>query len=63
MILLNKDDELLDYRRTFEIFSNHAQIVLFEKGGHRFSNLEDTEQHIKEFINYNINTDAKARIK
>lgn len=58
LIFLNKDDELLDYKITLERFNKHAHIIVFDKGGHRFSNLEDTAQPIKDFINYNLNTDV-----
>jgi len=38
VVLVNQDDELLDYKKTVEHYEN---VKIFENGGHRFKNLED----------------------
>jgi len=48
LILLNEDDELIDYRLTKDLF--YTQTVVFKEGTHRFYNLEETVPYIKEFM-------------
>jgi predicted esterase YcpF (UPF0227 family) len=43
IVLLNKDDELLDYKKAKEYYKND-NLFLFEKGGHRFKNLDDLKE-------------------
>jgi len=45
--LVNKDDDLIDYTETVSTFPN---CKIYEKGGHRFSNLEETKEDILNFI-------------
>ena len=40
IILLNEDDELLDYQKAKEYYKND-NIFIFSKGGHRFKNIDD----------------------
>ena len=41
-VFLNRDDELLDYRKAADYFKvNNCQVTIFESGGHRFLNFED----------------------
>ena len=41
LIFLNKDDEVLDYKQTYKTFYKHSKIILFNRGGHKFTNLSD----------------------
>ena len=51
LIFLNKDDELIDFKQTYKYFSQKSKIILFNKGGHRFTNLDDIKiKHIKAFF-------------
>lgn len=52
IVLLNKDDELIDYREAEEIFKKKNQCKVYEKGGHRFENLEEVAEDIKEFLKF-----------
>ena len=49
LIFVNKDDELIDYKKTQKLLHN---VVVFEKGGHRFDNLEETVPHIENLFKY-----------
>ncbi|HRS52209.1 MAG TPA: YqiA/YcfP family alpha/beta fold hydrolase [Candidatus Marinimicrobia bacterium] len=41
-VFLNRDDELLDYRKAAEYFRvNNCQVIISESGGHRFLNFEE----------------------
>lgn len=41
-VFLNRDDELLDYRKAADYFKvNNYQVTIFESGGHRFLNFEE----------------------
>ncbi len=52
LILINKDDELIDYKTTSAQFPNKSKV--FETGGHRFENIldEDVKEAIKDFLKY-----------
>ena len=50
IIFLNKDDEIINYEQTLNKFSN--QCVVFEKGGHQFSNVEMLKDYILDFIKF-----------
>lgn len=50
LVLLNKDDELIDYKEALSLFKNQCKV--FEKGGHRFLNLKQTKEDVLEFIKY-----------
>ena len=43
LIFLNKDDELIDFKQTYKYFSQKSKIILFNKGGHRFANLDEIQ--------------------
>jgi len=38
IVLVNEDDELLDYKKAYEKYN---KIFSFKKGGHRFENIDD----------------------
>jgi predicted esterase YcpF (UPF0227 family) len=48
IILLAKDDDVLDYRIAKEKFSNSCEIKLFENGGHRFNAIDVIAENIIE---------------
>jgi len=50
MTLINKDDELIDYKYTLKSLKGHFKI--YPSGGHRFNNLNDTTNDIKDFLRY-----------
>ena len=41
LIFLNKDDKLIDFKQTYKCFSQKSKIILFNKGGHEFTNLNE----------------------
>jgi len=49
LILVNKDDDLVDPNHSLGLGGIR---VLFERGGHRFENLEETKNFILDFINH-----------
>ena len=51
LVLINKDDTLIDWNQTFELYKNNYHIKVFEKGGHRAENLEEMSKYIVEYIN------------
>ena len=50
LILLNEDDELIDYKDTLEELKGYFKV--YPKGGHRFENLLDTKKDIYDFLKY-----------
>ena len=51
LIFVNKDDELINFRQTYKYFNQKSKIILFHKGGHEFTNLNDIRiKHIKKFF-------------
>jgi len=50
IIFVNKDDNIIDYKTTLNKFVN--QVIVFDKGGHRFDNLSKTKEYILEFIKF-----------
>jgi predicted esterase YcpF (UPF0227 family) len=48
LVILSKDDEIIDYKDTLEKYSN---CVVLESGGHRLENIEDVKEEIQEFVN------------
>jgi len=54
IVLLNKDDELLDYQKAKEYYKND-NVFLFEKGGHRFKNLYDLKEVLQNIEVYLLN--------
>jgi len=48
LILVNKDDELIHYKNTLDLFGTRVKVL--DKGTHRFYNLEEGSKYIKEFI-------------
>jgi len=51
LILINKDDTLIDWNQTFELYKNNYHVEVFKKGGHRAENLEEMSKYIMESIN------------
>lgn len=52
IVFLNKDDELVDYNKSKELFDKkNTWTVSFNKGTHRFNNLVDTKDYIFSFLN------------
>jgi len=47
-ILVNSDDELINYKQTVEKFPN--QVKIFNGGGHRFTNIEQTIPYLQKLI-------------
>jgi predicted esterase YcpF (UPF0227 family) len=52
LILLNTEDEMLNYLKTVNVYIDDAKIEIIQGGDHRFTNIEETLQPIKDFINY-----------
>jgi len=52
LVLLNKDDELIDWQKTALKLNNQSNVVLHEKGGHRFENIEETKESILSFLKF-----------
>lgn len=51
LIFVNKDDKLIDFKQTYKYFNKKSKIILFDKGGHQFDNLNDIKRkHIKNFF-------------
>jgi len=48
VIFVNDDDELIDYQQTMKKIPN--QVKVFNGGGHRFTNIEQSIPYVKEFI-------------
>jgi len=51
LVLLGINDDLIDPYKTKEKLKNHSKII-FKDADHKFSNLEDCENEIIEFIKY-----------
>jgi uncharacterized protein len=49
MLLLAKDDELIDYKETLEIMGNTGETILFDDAGHQFSKFREVLDRIYEF--------------
>jgi len=49
LVLVNLDDEVINPEETIQTLNN---VLVFEKGGHRFSNLEETKGEIEHFLNF-----------
>jgi len=61
IVLLNKDDKLLDYKKAMQKYNN---IITFEKGGHKFKNTKDLIKIIDKYTNKYmvlIKTDFKLK--
>lgn len=41
LVLLDKGDELIDYRKTEKLFKHIAKIITYENGDHRFSHIKE----------------------
>ncbi len=50
LLLLQKGDELLDYKEAEEKFKD-SKLIIEENGSHRFENFESKIPHIKKFLN------------
>lgn len=48
LVFINRDDELIDFSNINTIYSN---VVEFQSGGHRFTNLDEIIPFILDFIN------------
>ena len=51
LVLLDLADDVLDSQETIYHFEDHADIVTFEGGSHRFEHLPECIGHIKKFAN------------
>ena len=49
LVLLQKGDEVLDYKKAEEVFANY-EVVTQEGGNHRFENLDEYLGRIDEFL-------------
>lgn len=49
MLLLAKDDELIDYRETIETIGNASETILLDNAGHQFSRFTELLKDIFEF--------------
>ncbi len=49
LVLLQKEDEVLDYKKAAEFYENY-QVIVQEGGNHRFENLNEYLGMIREFI-------------
>ena len=49
MLLLAKDDELIDYRETLEIIGKTGETILLDDAGHQFSRFKEVLEKIYEF--------------
>ena len=49
LVLLQKEDEVLDYTKAEQMYENY-EVVVQEGGNHRFENLEDYLERISKFI-------------
>lgn len=52
LVLLNKNDELIDYKKTIERLKNQSEIIVYDKGTHRFENIKDVKDDILNFIKF-----------
>jgi hypothetical protein len=60
LIIIAEDDELIPFEMSAEYFSEH-EIILTEKGGHRFNNIGEVIGDITRYINQaNIATDLNS---
>ena len=50
LVLLDKGDELLDYRETENLFKHIAKIITYENGDHRFAHMEEATPEIIGFM-------------
>lgn len=50
-ILMNKDDDIVDNQKTYDLFKDRAKCVMFESGGHRCSNMNEICVEIEKSIN------------
>lgn len=49
MLLLAKDDELINYKETLEIMGNTGEIISFDDAGHQFSRFSEVLDRICNF--------------
>jgi len=49
IIFLNKDDSLIDYKKTYDKYT--TQCVIFNNGEHRFENINEIKEYLLNFIN------------
>jgi len=50
LVLLDKDDEIFDYTKAVEKYSNMGMIECFDGGSHRFDHLKQSKNIIGEYI-------------
>lgn len=48
VLLLAKDDNVIDYRVAEKLFGNKVNVKVFEKGGHRFNEINTISMNMKE---------------
>ena len=56
LVLLNKDDELLDYTKAIKKYNN---TTIFKNGGHRFTNTGDLIKVIDKIKKHKVKNEAK----
>lgn len=49
LLLLDKNDEVLDYRIAAERYQHCAEVIIFEGGDHQFQHMPEALQRIKAF--------------
>lgn len=50
MLLLAKDDELLDYKEALDIIKEPAETILLDNAGHGFSRFEEVMDKVYDFL-------------
>ncbi len=53
MLLLAKDDELIDYKNTMSLLGKTGELIVLENAGHQFSRFDEVLENIYEFFRRN----------
>ena len=54
VVLLAKDDEVFDYKIAEKLFADVAEVKVFEKGGHRFNDINTISDNIDELLDHSF---------
>jgi predicted esterase YcpF (UPF0227 family) len=54
IVILAKDDEVLDYHVAADLFKSKAQVVFCESGGHRFNDINTISLNITELLKHSF---------
>lgn len=54
IVLLAKDDEILNYTLAEKLFNGKANVKVFENGGHRFNEINTISNNIDELLNHSF---------